>query len=128
MGDSPFDINLDAVRASLSAIDERREHELDERFVRAHADFATIVDRILSRYSPRRLYQWGSLLDRKKFSEISDIDIAVEGLAGTEEFFALLGEVMTLSELPLDIVELEKVGTENARYIRETGRLVYERK
>jgi predicted nucleotidyltransferase len=128
MADSQFDIDLDAVRAFLTQKDERRELELDERFERARGDFAFIVERILARHSPRRIYQWGSLLSRKKFTQISDIDVAVEGLAGPEYFFALLGDVMSLSEFPLDIVELEKVGPENAQYIKENGRLIYERK
>ncbi|MGA2545360.1 MAG: nucleotidyltransferase domain-containing protein [Rectinemataceae bacterium] len=127
MGDSSFDIDLNAVRAFLATKEERRRVALDLRFERARTDFDAIVERIVARHSPRRVYQWGSLLDRNKFSELSDIDVAVEGLDGPEEFFALLGDVMQISEFPLDIVELEKVGSENADYIRKTGRLVYER-
>lgn len=127
MSDVSFAIDLDAVRAFLEKKDERRRALLDERFDAAQADFEGIVGRILERHSPRRIYQWGSLLDRAKFSEISDIDVAVEGLGGPEAYFALLGDVMTMSDFPLDIVELEKVGPENARCIRENGRLVYER-
>jgi predicted nucleotidyltransferase len=127
MADPVFDIDLDQVRAFLAKKDERRRVLLDERFERARSDFDAIIGRILELHKPRRIYQWGSLLDRKKFTEISDIDLAVEGLNGPEDFFALLGDVMTLTDFPLDIVELEKVGPENARYIRENGRLVYER-
>ena len=127
MSDASYDIDLDAVRAFLDKKDERRRALLDERFDAAHADFDSIVARILERHSPRRIYQWGSLLDRAKFTEISDIDVAVEGLEGPEAYFALLGDVMNMSNFPLDIVELEKVGPGNARYIRENGRLVYER-
>ena len=38
--------------------------------------------RIVERFAPSRVWQWGSLLDRYSFSEISDIDIAIEGLDG----------------------------------------------
>ncbi len=127
MSNSVVDINLDAVRAFLARKEDRRQKALDARFEKAQIDFQTIVERILTKHSPSRIYQWGSLLDRAKFTEISDIDIAIEGLSGPEAYFALLGEVMDISEFPLDIVELEKVGTENARYIRETGRLIYEK-
>ena len=44
-----------------------------------------------------------------------------------ETYFAILGEAMKMTAFPLDIVEIEKVGAENARHIRESGRLVYER-
>ncbi len=59
----------------------------------------------------------GSLLDRERFSEISDIDIAVEGLTGPEEFFAALGIAIEGTGLPVDVVELEKVPSDVAERI-----------
>jgi hypothetical protein len=56
MADYPFDIDLDAVRAFLARKDQRRSRALDERFDRAWADFAAIVERIVARHSPRRIY------------------------------------------------------------------------
>ena len=51
-------------------------------------------------YRPLRVYQWGSLLHPEHFSEISDIDIALEGLSSPEEYFAILGDVMNMSSFP----------------------------
>ena len=82
---------------------------------------------IRQKYNPKKIYQWGSLLDRAKFQEISDIDIAVEGLLSVEDLFALLGDAEKLSDFPLDIVELERIHPLRAKSIRERGRLVYER-
>lgn len=127
MLDERFDIDLDAVRGFLRNKELVRSRLLDERFEKASSDFSRIVDMIIEKFSPRRIYQWGSLLDRERFSEISDIDIAIEGLSGPEVFFALLGEALSLTDFPLDIVEIEKVGDDNARYIREFGRMIYER-
>ncbi len=115
------------MRAFLAAKEQRRQKQLDERFARAVADAQRIIQVIRERHSPRRIYQWGSLLDRRQFQEISDIDIAVEGLSGPEEIFAVYGEAEKLTLLPLDIVELEKIHPAHARSIRERGRLVYER-
>ncbi|MGO8692326.1 MAG: hypothetical protein ACLQMF_01525 [Rectinemataceae bacterium] len=126
MGDD-FGIDLDSVRAFLAAKDEKHEKALDARFEEARADFEAIAARIAEIYRPARIYQWGSLLDRRRFSEISDIDIALEGVPDAETYFAILGEAMKMTAFPLDIVEIEKVGAENARHIRESGRLVYER-
>jgi len=123
---SDFGIDLDSVRAFLAEKDRGRAAELDRAFLKAWKDFEAITARILERHSPRRIYQWGSLLDRSTFSEISDIDIAVEGLSGPEAYFALVTDVSGLTTFPLDIIELEKAGPENAAYIRRTGRLVYE--
>ena len=77
--------------------------------------------------NPRRIYQWGSLLDRSRFSEISDLDIAVEGLNGPAEFFQVLGIAMNGTTLPVDVVELEKVPVDVAERIRTRGLMVHER-
>lgn len=126
MLDERFNIDLDAVRAFLRNKDTARSSMLNERFAQAADDFQKITDMIVERFRPARIYQWGSLLDRVRFSEISDIDIAVEGLRGPGEFFALLGAASPLTDFPLDIVEMERIGDDNARYIREFGRIVYE--
>lgn len=121
-----FDIDLDSVRAFLAGEDDARKARLDLAFRKAWKDFEAITARIIERHSPRRIYQWGSLLDRSTFSEISDIDIAVEGLPGPEAYFALVADISSLTTFPLDIIEMEKAGLENADHIRREGRLVYE--
>lgn len=120
-----FGIDLDEARDFIANKERRRTLELDARFEKARTDFAAILRTIVERHVPRRVWQWGSLLDRATFSEISDIDIAVEGLRGPEEWFAIVGEAMGLTDFPLDIVEMERVGEANAARIRERGRLVH---
>ena len=120
-----FGVDLDEVRAFLAAKEERRRARIDARFARATRDAQAIIAE--RRVNPRRMYQWGSLLDRTRFSEISDIDIAVEGLAGPEEFFTALGIAMEGTGVPVDVVELEKVPPDVAERIRERGALVHER-
>ena len=119
-------INLEKVRSFLRRKEEKRQAVLEQRFRHAWRDFDAIVEHLIARHAPRRIWQWGSLLDRKRFSEISDIDIAVEGLTGPQEFFAVLGEAREMTAFPLDILEIESAGETNADYIRKTGRLVYE--
>lgn len=126
MTSSDFDIDLAAVRKFLADKEVRRQKILDKRFQQATDDCAQIVKKIIDDYAPRRIWQWGSLLDRRRFSEISDIDLALEGLSGPEEFFKIIGDAMELTNFPVDIVELEKIEPENADYIRETGKLIYE--
>ena len=82
---------------------------------------------IAAQVNPRRIYQWGSLLDRRRFSEISDLDIAVEGLSGPAEYFEVLGIAMNATALPVDVVELEKLPVDVADRIRRRGVLVHER-
>ncbi len=125
--DDEFRIDLDRVRAFLGDRDRRREARIDARFERARRDARAIVARIAAQVNPRRIYQWGSLLDRARFSEISDIDIAVEGLRDPAEFFRTLGIAMQGTTLPVDVVELERVPADVAKRIRTRGALVHER-
>jgi predicted nucleotidyltransferase len=105
----------------------RRARSLDERFEAAREDARRIVSMLERDYSPRRIYQWGSLLDRARFSEISDIDLAVEGIAGTERYFELYGKALAMTSFPLDLVELERIEPIHADSIRKGGKLLYER-
>ncbi len=122
-----FGVDLDQVRAFLAAREQRRRARVDERYAQATRDVRTIVSQIAAQVNPRRIYQWGSLLDRWRFSEISDLDIAVEGLNGPAEYFQALGIAMNATALPIGIVELEKVPADIAEHIRKRGVVVHER-
>ena len=82
---------------------------------------------IIRKYQPEKIYQWGSLLNEKNFTERSDIDIALEGITNPADFFALLGNADELTAFPVDIIQLEKIHPLNAESIKKNGRLVYER-
>ena len=122
-----FGIDLDLVRAFLGDRHRRRQARVDGRFERARRDARAIIGQIAAQVNPRRIYQWGSLLDPARFSEISDIDIAVEGLRGPAEYFRTLGIAMGGTSLPVDVVEIEKVPADVAERIRTRGALVHER-
>ena len=122
-----FGVDLDQVRAFLADRERRRRARIDERYARATRDARAIVSEIAAQLNPRRIYQWGSLLDRRRFSEISDLDIALEGLNGPAEFFQALGIAMHGTSLPVDVVELEKLPADMAERIRKRGALVHER-
>ncbi|MGK5094802.1 nucleotidyltransferase domain-containing protein [Deltaproteobacteria bacterium TL4] len=92
----------------------------------AQVDFQKIVDCLIERYQPQRIYQWGSLLDSSRFSEISDIDLAIEGIATPETYFKILKDIEELSTFPVDLVRLETLTPERAKDIREKGRLIYD--
>ena len=70
------------------------ERETNGRLLeQARRDAEAIVAMLARKYAPRRIYQWGSVLDGKHFSRRSDIDLGVEGLAGgAERFFAMYGD------------------------------------
>ena len=121
-------VDIEKVREFIHRKEEKRKQALDARFQRATADCDAIVSRVIHELRPTRVYQWGSLLDRSRFTEMSDIDIALEGLEGPEAYFGALGIAMELTEIPVDIVEIERLPQGIADRIRHRGRLVYEQK
>lgn len=120
-------VDVAAVRDLLRRREQLRQQALDERFATAWRDFRKIVEMLIGKYRPRRIYQWGSLLRRKYFSEQSDIDIALEGVGGAERFFALYRDAEELTRFRLDLVELERIEPEYAAAIRQNGVIVYDR-
>ena len=109
----------------------RRRRESDEvrraKLAQARADFRRIISMIVDRFAPIRIYQWGSLVEDGHFSELSDIDIAVEGVTDPRLFFEMVREAEKLTELPLDLLQIEHVHPVYAEGIRRRGRVVYGR-
>ena len=116
-----------AARRYLRRKEDTRREGLRRRLQTARYDFDRIVKMVVEKYRPTRIYQWGSLLNPRTFSELSDIDIAVEGITSAEEFLALYGEACELTRFELDLVQLEKAYPAYASSIRQRGRLIYER-
>lgn len=104
-----------------------RQERLDTAFQQARSDFERIFAVIIKDFRPQAVWQWGSLLDRKRFSEISDIDIALEGLADPHAIFDICSRAEDMTDFPVDIVELEKIVPEYASLIRKKGKKIYER-
>lgn len=121
------DFDIQKAREFVRAKQKRRIQKKHKHFEKAWQDFEIIVSMLIKKYNPKRIYQWGSLLNESHFSEISDIDIAVEGVKDAEEYFAILGDAMKLTDFPLDLVEIEKIDPIHSESIRKQGRLVYER-
>jgi predicted nucleotidyltransferase len=127
--DSPFVRSvIEKAREGLRRRAAQRRVALHERYCAAVKDCDAIIAMLRERFNPSRIYQWGSLLDESRFSEISDIDIAVEGVRDAATLFAMLGEAENMTSFPVDLVDLDKVDPLHARSIREKGRLAYERK
>lgn len=121
----PFDFQ--AALRHLEERDARRSQALAKRLAIAQADAKAIIEMIAEKYRPHRIWQWGSLIQTRHFSEISDIDIGLEGLSDPCTIFAVLKDAETMTDFPLDIVELDRMEPEFADIIRMKGRIIYER-
>ena len=122
---SVFDI--DAARKFLGNKLKRHQEALDERVECATRDFVAICQMIIREFQPIAIYQWGSLIDRKKFSAISDIDIAVEGITDAQDYFTLLRRADEMTKFPIDIVQLEKIHPLHSEMIIKKGVQIYKR-
>jgi predicted nucleotidyltransferase len=91
------------------------------------SDAQQIISVIADEFRPRRVYQWGSLLDRRHYRSYSDIDIAVEGITDVKVWTQLEARVWDMTDYPLDLVRLERIEPEYAEIIRNKGIIVYER-
>ena len=119
--------NIEAARAFQKKKRLASQEKLALRHQRALNDFQQIVDMIVNKYKPKKIYQWGSLLNKDQFSEISDIDIAVEGMPDAQSYFNMLADAVKLTSFPLDIVEMENIHELHKNMIIQKGVLVYER-
>ena len=117
----------ETIRAFVRARKSRKKLGLAARLRDARRDFNAIVATIAREYSPARIYQWGSLIEDRHFSEMSDIDIAVEGISDPAILSALGGTAQKMTRFTLDIVAIEHVHPAYADHIRRRGRVVYER-
>lgn len=120
-------VSTEKARRFLKEKERKENLRLDEMFARARRDFEAIRRMIVERYRPRRIWQWGSLLDRSRFRDYSDIDIAVEGVDEPERFFKMFGDAEKLTGLPLDLLDINRIAPEFAELIKEKGVVVYER-
>jgi len=121
-----FDI---AAAAETFVARQEKEKERRRRLHRkACQDFTRIVDMVIREFKPRRILQWGSLLEPDDFDENSDIDIAVEGLTDARAFMDLLGKAVDMTDFPVDLVEWEKLDQDSRESIQQRARVVYERK
>jgi len=104
----------------------KKQQKVEERYKQAKADFEKICNMVIERYKPKKMFQWGSLLNKKHFSEISDIDLAIEGITNAEHFFRLISDAQKLTDLPLDIVQIEYIHPLHRSMIEKNGKLIYQ--
>ena len=68
--------DIEEARENLRKRRERTAKEREKLFLKATADCEAIIGMITQQFKPRRIYQWGSLLQKEMFTDYSDIDIA----------------------------------------------------
>jgi len=122
-----LDRDIQTLRSFIQLKRQEQNRKLKELREQAERDFSNILTLIINEFNPRRIYQWGSLLEGNRFQEISDIDIAVEGITDPKTFFSLYRKAQALTSFPLHLVQIETIHPEYANNIKQKGKLLYER-
>ena len=108
---------------------QRRAKEQEKKRLRlweqAREDAEQILQYWIETYQSTRVWQWGSLLKREEFSEISDLDFAVEGL-NSVQMLQLLTDAEERSDFPIDLLHWETLTPSVQQLIKLRGRIVYE--
>lgn len=108
---------------------ERRRREAQEaaqkRLVSKAQRIANkVIKHIVAEYEPQEIYQAGSLVDSQRFTEISDIDIAVRGLS-PEELSEVEDWAEENSSFPVDLIDLDRAEEAHVASVESTGRRVF---
>ncbi|MFW6338476.1 MAG: nucleotidyltransferase family protein [Alkalispirochaetaceae bacterium] len=108
---------------------ERRRREAQEAAQRKLVDKAEraakqVFKHVIAEYEPEEIYLAGSLVDSDRFTEISDIDIAISGLS-PEELDEISDWAEEKSSYPVDILDLDRAEQLHIDSIRRSGRRVY---
>lgn len=120
--DAAFDVA--GARRYLHAREEGRRQSRLALWRRAKADAERLIAEIIMRFGPSRVIQWGSVLEPAHFSEMSDIDLAIEGV-GSVAFLDLLRVAEEYTSFPLDVVRWENLEPEFQRIILMKGKVRY---
>ncbi len=119
------------IAAARENLRRRRETEYRAREVRRQKALRALREaapRVFPRFAAvRRAYLFGSVTRPGEMGAQSDVDVAVEGKLGAEEYFALWRALEEASGEPVDLVELTD-DLPFARRVRESGEVIYERR
>lgn len=103
----------------------RREARKQARAQQLRQIARSCARRLVREFGAKRVYLFGSLLDEELVHDRSDIDLAVEGLAGKVYFKALAGVWELLpAGVDLDLVLLERAWPGLARRVESEGVLL----
>jgi predicted nucleotidyltransferase len=77
------------------------------------------------KYCLKKIYLFGSLIDRDTFYIKSDIDLAVEGL-NSEEYLDLWGDLERNLQHSFDLVNLDRAKQRLKSHILKDGAIIYD--
>lgn len=108
----------------------RESEALDRKraalYARAKTEFEAAVGVAKEFPDVRRVITWGSILRPDRFTELSDIDICIEGVSDPEEWSRLERALLDVVTFPLDLVRWEELIAPHREAVLARGEVVYE--
>ncbi|MFN9175267.1 MAG: nucleotidyltransferase family protein [Synechocystis sp.] len=89
----------------------------------ARKNLETIIDYLTKTFPIKKIILFGSLV-KNKFTETSDIDLAVEGIPPAL-YFSALAQVNALGDRWIDLKPLEDLNPHFLQRVMETGEVLY---
>ncbi|KAF1086390.1 hypothetical protein SPSYN_00108 [Sporotomaculum syntrophicum] len=112
---------LAGYRAGWLKRKKKKEQELQARYQKAITLAYKAAEHLKQNYQCR-VFLFGSLLEKEKFMEHSDIDLAIANLNNEINFWRVYAEVMNiLHPFDFDLIELERIDPEVRDYILQKG-------
>ena len=106
--------------------DAEQAAERSARYAVAQEDLGRVLE-ILRRYpAVKRVRTWGSMLRPDRFTELSDVDVGVEGVDSPQVWSQIERELLDEVRLPLDLVRWESLMEPHRKSIEARGKVVYE--
>lgn len=113
-------INIEAIQRK----EKKRSAMLREKL----KSIATSIVSVISPYNPKRIFIFGSLAGKEWHEGVSDIDIAIEGIAMDKLGSIDWAIAEKLGTGRFDLVPMEYAAPALKKSIELTGKLIYERK
>ena len=99
---------------------ERHRQQLAKQ---ARQDLQPVVEILVDEYKVKKIVLFGSLA-KGGFSQESDIDLAVEGIAPSD-YFPVLAKINSVSERWIDLKPLEALDPHFLKRVLQTGETLY---
>jgi len=112
----------------MESLRKKLEKEKEERFIlfdRVRKKLPDIV-KVTAEFNPEKVVLFGSITNKERFSEYSDIDIGVIGVK-KEDFFYLYSRLADRIDWALELIDLD----DDPRFkemVLEKGEIIYDRR
>lgn len=121
-----MDIDIAAVAARFREEDLRIREARARRHAEARRQLGAAVDVAKGFPEVTRIRVSGSVVRPDRFTEMSDIDLCIEGVASPETWLRLERALLDVVEVPLDLVRWESLIEPHRESITARGEVVYD--